>query len=78
MNRLTIAQYVGIAIVIVMLETHAVSRPVTFLLGPYIIWVCMIVTAPPELRRRWPLALLIAAILSVLGFALTRYVFTRG
>ena len=74
-GRATIAQYVGTVLFIVLLETHTVSRPMAFLLGPWIICLCLFVAAPSNFLARWQRIVLIAAAASVSAFLLTRYVF---
>jgi hypothetical protein len=72
----TVAQYVGIVLFIVLLETHVVSRPIAFLLGPWIICLCLFVAASSGFRTKWRRLILIAGAASALGYLITRYVFT--
>jgi hypothetical protein len=74
-DRSTVAQYVGTVLFIVLLETHVVSRPLAFLLGPWIICLCLFVAAPSNFLARWRRIVLIAGVASGLAFLLMRYVF---
>ena len=75
-DRSTVAQYVGTVLFIVLLETHVVSCWIAFLLGPWIICVCLLfVAAPSNFRIRWRRTVLVAGAASALGFLMTQYVF---
>jgi hypothetical protein len=74
-DRSTVAQYVGTVLFIVLLETHVVSRPTAFLLGPWIICLCLFVAAPSNFRSRWRRIVLVAGAAAAMGFLVTRYVF---
>jgi hypothetical protein len=74
-DRSTVAQYVGTVLFIVLLETHVVSRPIAFLLGPWIVCLCLLVAAPSNFSTKWRRTVLVAGVASGLGFLVTRYVF---
>lgn len=76
-GRLDIAQYAGILLFIVLLESHVVSRAVAFLLGPLVVWLCLFV-ASPVARGRWRRTLPLAILVSAVGYLLVHYVFTRS
>jgi hypothetical protein len=75
LDRLDIAQWVGNLLWIIMLESHLLSRPFVFLVGPLVVLLCMFVIGSPIPFRRLQRASLIAVLLSVGGFLLTKYVF---
>ena len=72
--RLTLAQCIGTLLFVVAIETGLVSRPVAFLVGPFLVWFCMLVAAPAELRTKWKRTLFIAAACSAIGYLIFRYV----
>jgi FtsH-binding integral membrane protein len=74
-EHVDIASWVGTALWIILLESHIISRPLVFLLGPLVMLSCIFIIAspiPPNRRRR---LFLFAAVTSVAGFLLTEYVF---
>jgi hypothetical protein len=74
-DKLTIAQYAGMLFFIVALETRVVSRPVIFLVGPFVVWLGLFLAAPPPMRReRWRRSLLIAAMCSIFLYAIGPYI----
>ncbi len=73
-DRLTIGKYIGVALSIALIETHLVSRPVAFLLVPWLISICLFIASPLHFRTMWRRAVLIAASASGLGYVLMRYV----
>jgi len=75
-NRSTIAQYIGTVLFIVLLESHVVSRPIAFLLGPWIICLCLLIAALSDFRTKWRRLLLIAGTASALGYLITRCLFS--
>ena len=78
MDRLTIGQYVGTLLWIVLLETRVVSRPMSFLLGPWLICGCFLVADPSRFRQKWGRDLLLSGALSVLGYLVTKLVLRLG
>jgi hypothetical protein len=74
-DRLTIGQFVGTLLLIVAVETRAVPRPAVFLLGPFVIWLCLLLVSPPAMRRnRWRKSLLIAVICSIFLYLVGPYI----
>jgi hypothetical protein len=74
-KRADIAMWVGIVLWIILLESHVIARPLVFLLGPFLVLVCTFLIASPipaNSRRR---LVTFAAVMSVGGFLLTRFVF---
>jgi len=74
-DRLDIAQWVGTLLWITLLESHVISRPLVFLLGPFVVLLCMVLIASPLDSRRLRRTCVITGLLSIGGFLLTRYVF---
>jgi hypothetical protein len=74
-GRADVAQWIGTALVIIMLESHVMSRPLVFLFGPFVILLCMVLIAWPLPTRGLRRGCFIAVLFSVVGFLLTRYVF---
>ena len=72
-DRRNIAQWVATLLLIIVLESHVISRPIVFLLGPFVILISIYVARVSI--QRWQRAWLIAALISTAGFLLTRYVF---
>ena len=73
---LNIAQYAGAVLFILMLESGVASRAIAFLVGPFVICLCLFV-ASPTARGRWRRTVGIAAIASVIGYLFMRYVVAR-
>jgi hypothetical protein len=74
-RRVDIATWVGTVLWIIMIESHVMSRPLVFLFGPFVALFCFLAIASPiPAKRRWRMSLL-AAVVSVVGFLFTRYVF---
>jgi hypothetical protein len=61
-DRSTIAQYIGTFLFIGLLESHIVSRPRAFLLGPWLICLCLTVADGAEFRSRWTRVVPIAGV----------------
>ena len=74
-KRFDVAQWVGTLLWIILLESHVISRPLVFLLGPFVLMVCFLVIASPIPATRLRRTLLFAVTVSVGGFLLTKYVF---
>jgi ABC-type enterobactin transport system permease subunit len=77
LERVDVATYGGVLIWLILLETHLLSRPITFLLGPLIIVILFYLLVPSVSADRWRSVLVAAAVASVLGYVLTRYIFTH-
>jgi hypothetical protein len=74
-RRADIATWVGTLLWIILLESHATSRPLAFLLGPFVALICFVVIAAPIPAERWRRMSLLSGVVSVAGFLLTKYVF---
>jgi hypothetical protein len=74
-TKLVVAQYVGALLFIAILESHLVSRPVAFLVGPFVVWICLFLASPSG-RGMWR-TLALAALASSLGYLLMRFVFVK-
>jgi hypothetical protein len=74
-KRTDIASWIGTALWIILLESHIISRSFVFLLGPLLMLVCMFIIASPIPANRRQRLFTFAAVMSVAGFLLTRYVF---
>jgi hypothetical protein len=66
-DRSTVGQYVATVLFIVLIETHVVSRPMAFLLGPWIVCLCLFVAAASKFRTKWRHTVLIAGAASALA-----------
>jgi hypothetical protein len=73
--RLNVATWVGVVFWLILLESHTISRPFVFLLGPFIVIISIVVIAPRVFAKRWQRTLLIATASSAGSFLLTKYVF---
>lgn len=72
--RTRAGKYIGAALSIALIESHAVSRPVAFLLVPWLISLCLFIANPPHFRTMWQRAILISAVASTFGYVLVRFV----
>lgn len=72
-DRRDIAQWTAVLFLIVLLESHMVSRPIVFLVGPSVVLISIYIVRARI--QRWKLVWLTAAVVSIAGFLLTRYVF---
>jgi len=61
-KRADIASWVGTALWIVLLESHIISRPLVFLLGPLLMLLCILLIASPVAANRWRRLITLAAI----------------
>lgn len=77
LNRSMVAQYVGVFAWVVVLETHVVSIPVAFLLGPCIVCICLLLVEPIKFRLRWRRILLITGAASAAGYVITSLIGNR-
>jgi hypothetical protein len=74
-KRVDIAQWVGTALWIILIESHVISRPLVFRFGPFIMLLSFFVIASPIAAKKWQRMCLLAAGVAVVGFLLTRFVF---
>ena len=74
-RRADIASWVGIALWIILLESHIISRPLVFLLGPLLVVCCILLFTWRVPANRLQRLLTFAAIVSIGGLLLTKYVF---
>jgi len=70
-DRGNIASWTAVLLLIVLLESHIVRRPVVFLVGPFVVLIFVYIARAPIKKVAW----LAAALISIAGFLLTRYVF---
>jgi hypothetical protein len=66
-----ILQWVVIFLLIVLLESHAVNRPIVYLVGPLLVLAVNRMVGVPIHKLAW----VAAALVSIAGFLLTTYVF---
>src|ERR1700722_12728410 len=76
-DRVDIATYVGALLWVAMLESHYLPRPLVFFIGPFAILACFYFLVPSVSRERWQSVISLAAVASILGYLLTRFVFTH-
>ena len=69
-RRADVAQWIGTLLWIVLLESHVVSRPLVFLLGPFIVLLSFVTIAFPVPRKRLRQMCLFALATSISGFLL--------
>jgi ABC-type enterobactin transport system permease subunit len=74
-DRFDAGQWAGNLIFVILLESHLVSRPLVFFIGPLATLICIYLIAPRVPAKRWGRACIVAVSISVAGFLLTRYVF---
>ena len=72
--RATVGKYIGAGLSVALIESHVVSRPVAFLLIPWLISLCLLIASPSHFRTTWRRTILISAAASVLGYVLVRFV----
>ena len=73
-TRGDIGSWVGVLLCIILLESHLISRPLVFLLAPFVVLLPSLAIAPIR-GRRLQLVCLSAVACSVVGFILAKYVF---
>jgi hypothetical protein len=73
-TRGDIGSWVGVLLCIILLESHVISRPLVFLLAPFVVLIPSLIIAPIR-GKRLRLVCLSAVTCSVVGFLLARYVF---
>ena len=73
-TRGDIGSWVGVLLCIILLESHVISRPLVFLLAPFVALLPSLVIAPIR-GKRLQLVCLAAVTCSVVGFVLSKYVF---
>jgi len=70
-HRSNIALGLTVALLDILLEEHVVSRPTSYLLTPFVVMFSFYLARVPIRKRGW----LIASLLSLAGFVLTKFVF---
>jgi nitrate reductase gamma subunit len=73
-TRGDVGSWAGVLLCIILLESHLISRPLVFLLAPFVVLLPSLVIAPIR-GKRLRLVCLAAVTCSVVGFALAKYVF---
>jgi hypothetical protein len=73
-TREDVGSWVGVLLCIILLESHAVSRPLVFLIAPFVVLLCLLVIAFPIRGKRLQRVSIAATAVSVAGFLLARYV----
>ncbi len=76
-TRLDVAQYLGTLLAIILLESHLMPRVYVLILAPFIVWLCLFVASPVG-RARWRRTLPVAAVASILGYLIARFVLTSS
>jgi len=74
-SREDIGSWVGVLLCIILLESNAISRPLVFLVAPFVVLLCTIVIGFPVRGLRLRLVCLASILVSVVGFLLAKYVF---
>jgi hypothetical protein len=72
-ERFDLAQLIGVILCVAILDL--VSRPIGYLLCPIAFLICIYVIAPSAFAHRWRRTCTMAAVISITGYLLTRYVF---
>ena len=73
--RLDVAQYLGILLAIILLESHLMPRVYVLILAPFVVWLCLFV-ASPVARAGWRRTLPLAAAASIVGYLIAHFVLT--
>jgi hypothetical protein len=73
-TRGDVGSWVGVLLCIILLESQLISRPLVFLLAPFVVLLPSLVIAPIR-GKRLRLVCLAAVTCSVVGFVLAKYVF---
>ena len=76
-ERADVATYLGVLIWIIALESHVLPRPLLFLLGPFVLLFLYYLLVPSISGERWRHLFFLAATCSLVGYLLTRFVFTH-
>ena len=74
-SREDVAQWIGTILWIILLESHVISRPLVFLFGPFIVFVCFVTIGFPIRGKRLRQLCLFSVATSIGGFLVTKYVF---
>ncbi len=69
-----VGSWVGVLLCIILLESHLISRPLVFLLAPFVVLLPALAIAPIR-GKRLRFVCLSAVTCSVVGFVLAKYVF---
>lgn len=72
--KVSVAKYIGAALGIALIESHIVSRPIAFLLVPWVIVGCLFAGAPSYFTALWRRTILISVAASAMGYLLARFV----
>ena len=73
-TRGDVGSWVGVLLCIILLESHVVSRPLVFLLAPFVVLLPSLAIEPIR-GKRLRFVCLAAVTCSVVGFGLAKYVF---
>jgi ABC-type enterobactin transport system permease subunit len=75
LDRFDVGLWGGNLIFVILLETHLVSRPLVFFIGPLVTLPCIYLIAPSVPPKRWGRASIVTILISVAGYLMTKYVF---